>query len=350
MKANSTKFGSTVAIIDSGIDVDNTQFKNRITDGIGFRYDSETGKKTSDDSFKDENGHGTSCASLIKRIATNTDFYIVKILNKDAETNSKALLQALKYLSSMNIRLINLSLATIDEEYLEEIKEVCNLLRQSGKIIVCSLDNRNNRSFPAVLDSVIGVRGGIFNSQELFWFNRAYEIQCVADIVPIYAPTINGAYWLFGGNSKATALFTGHIANILSEQPDISFEKLNEVLERRACKNNWDENDIDINIDFFEDIKPLDENFEQSDMKILTSILKDNLGFNEASEALVFKKKLYSPQIGVNKFNCYNIIKDVEKKFGVKLNYDTISLNTYTSIYTLLDFIKRGEKIVQECN
>lgn len=346
MKANSAKTKLTAAIIDSGIDMENNLFENYIIDGISFRYNPKTGIVTDNDVYTDENGHGTSCASLIKRIAPDIGFYIVKILNKDAETHSKALLQALKHLLEKDIRLINLSLATVEEIFAEEIKEVCNLLKQRGKIIVCSLDNRNNKSFPAILDSVIGVKGGIFKSQEQFWYNRASEIQCIADIVPVYAPTINGAYWLFGGNSKATALFTGHIANILTRQPDISFEQLNEVLEQRACKNNWDENDIDINIDLFEDITPLGKNFEQEDIKMIVSILKNNLGFSEDSEALVFKKKLYSPQIGVNKFNCFDIIKDVGKKFGVKLDYEAISLNTFNSIYTLLDFVKKGEEIV----
>lgn len=348
MKTNYNKSGTNVAILDSGINLENIETNKQVVGGISFIYDPKTGEIINDDCFEDENGHGTSCASMIKRIAPDTNFYIVKILDNNAKTNSKALLIALNYLLEKDIRLINLSLATIEEKYFEEISEICNLLKQRGKIIVCSLDNRNNRSFPAVLDSVIGVRGSIFNSSEHFWYNKTLKIQCVADIIPVYIPTINGAYWLFGGNSKATALFTGHIANILSQHPDISFEQLNEILEQRAYKNNWNDNNIDSYIDFYGDITPISENFGQENMKLLISILRDNLGSSEAFEVLISRKKLYNPQIGVNKFNCYNIIKDIENKFGVKLCYSAITFNTFTSVYTLLDFIERSEKNVQE--
>ncbi len=44
---------------------------------------------------------------------------------------------------------------------------------------------------------------------------------------------------MFGGNSKATALFTGIVLNVVAENNNISFEELNHILEGNALKNKY---------------------------------------------------------------------------------------------------------------
>lgn len=235
---------NNVIIIDSGIDMNNKDFSECVIDGLSFEYDSDKKALIKKDTYNDENGHGTSCASVIRRISSNVNMFIIKILNKEAKTYSKVLLESLKYTRNINIRVLNLSIATTSEEYKDELYEVCNELYKQGKIIICSLENSSKDSFPAVFKNVIGVRGMLFTDLYNYWYNSTKKIQCVADMTPVLVPALDNKYKMFGGNSKATSLFTGLILNILDKNNNISFEELNQLLEYKAIRSFWNDDDI----------------------------------------------------------------------------------------------------------
>lgn len=333
-----------VIIIDSGIDTNNINLRDNIAGGISFNYDSNSNLVTFDPEYHDENGHGTNCASIIKRLAPDASMYILKVLNKDAKTNSKVLIESLKHLTNLDARVINISLATIEDEFAEELKDTCSLLYRKGKILICSLDNRENRSYPAIFDNVIGVRGSNFNLSNEFWYNAKFEIQCVADGLPVLVSGLNSSYSMFGGNSKATAMLTGIVLEILNKQPDLEFSELNKLLEKEAKRNEWSEKDISREFNSFGELDRPNKEYPQIKLKKLESIIREELGLKKDIVPLIYKNRLYHPKIGVNKLNCYFIIKRIENEFNLSLDYGLISLNTFESIYTLLDFVLEGEK------
>src|SRR5690606_30239941 len=108
------------------------------------------------DNYEDENGHGTSCASTIKKEFNDIGIFVVKILGRDGRTSSQIFEESLKYLLNIDIRLINLSLSVITNEMIQDLYEICDELYQQGKIIVCSLANGFEESYPAVFNNVIG--------------------------------------------------------------------------------------------------------------------------------------------------------------------------------------------------
>lgn len=329
---------ANIAIVDSGIDTGNKGFNN-ILGGVCFEYNLKEESVIYSSNYHDENGHGTLCSSVIKKLMPNAGMFIVKILNEDAKTNSRVLIESLKYLLNTNIRLINLSIATVEEDFKHELNEICDLLYKNGKIIICSLDNKSNKSFPAVFQSVIGIRGSNFGFSNDYWYNSNYEIQCVADTTPILVSGLNNTYTMFGGNSKATALFAGIILSILNMAPDISFIELSNMLENNAVKKCWMEENISIDLKIFDEIADRKSDYPQSELDIVQNILVKALNLNAEAVPLLYINKLYHPKIGVNKFNCYNIVKDIERELNIELNYNLISLNTFKSIYSLLDFI-----------
>lgn len=341
MKVNSKTYNSKIVIIDSGIDTKNNYLMHNVIGGLGFVYDKENKSVVKSDNYEDENGHGTSCAAIIKRMAQDIGMFIIKVLDKEAKTSSKVLIECLKYLVDIDIRVINLSVATVEESYREEFYEVCSFLCSKGKILICSCDNRNDRSLLAVLPSVIGVKGSDLGNPNYFWFNHEYEIQCVADILPVFILTINNVYRLFGGNSKATAEISGIIANILSENPSVTFNQLNEILESKAQRIAWTNADIVNKLDVFEEIGSYSKDYNKNELKLIEDIIIRSLNLNNEASSLLYSRKLYHPQIGIDNINCYKIVKDIENTFDIKLNYDLISLRTFNSIFSLLAFIQR---------
>lgn len=333
---------TNIAVIDSGIDIQSDYFKSRIIDGISIKYDFSNKKILYQKEFFDENGHGTQCAHIISKEASKAKFFIIKILDKNAQSSSACLIEALKLLLDMDIRIISLSLSTINNYYRNELEGICSELIRNGKILVSSLDNRCKKSFPAVFGSVIGVRGSILNKANSYWYNKIYDIQCVEDIIPVMVRTINNSYVLFGGNSKASALISGKICNILNNHPHISSDELNILLEKNATRTYWNEEDIIKDPRIFDEVNGNLENYDVGYLKEIENIFEKYLHITE--KKLIYKQKLFHPAIGINSMNCYSIIKAIENTFNLKLNYSLINFNTFESIYSLINFIKESQK------
>ena len=68
-----------IAIIDSGIDTNNSYFSKYIYDGKHIWC--ERGKCSVKKNFHDDNGHGTLCASVILKECKDVEFYIIKIMS-----------------------------------------------------------------------------------------------------------------------------------------------------------------------------------------------------------------------------------------------------------------------------
>ncbi len=198
-----------VAVIDSGLSESlQISLGNRVVGGFSYAVDRNAVERQID--FFDNCGHGTACTSIISKLAPNTQFYIVKILDESGKTNSNILIKALNDLAKSDIDIINLSVSTGTVEHYAELQKVCHELMLEGKIIISSKMNfGSNSSYPAILDSVIGIEGGIFCNTGIIWFNKNRPIQCVADSSPSIIRTGENEYIIGKRNSKATAVVTG---------------------------------------------------------------------------------------------------------------------------------------------
>lgn len=148
-----------VALIDSGIDINHKYLKNNILYGKSYIY--KDNKIVVSNEIEDINGHGTSCASIIKSEYEYVDFIIIKIFDRDGLTNIKVLEESLNYLISIDVKIINLSLAIHgDINSCKDLYKICEKLKNQNKIIVSSLANYNyiEESYPSIFDNVIGVK------------------------------------------------------------------------------------------------------------------------------------------------------------------------------------------------
>jgi hypothetical protein len=327
-----------IVIVDSGVNRNIKEFNQNIIGGINFEYKDE--KIIINNNYDDDNGHGTYCASIIQQVSNNTEMYIIKVLDKEARTHSRALIEVLKYIKNINIRVINLSVATISMEYKNELENVCNELCEQGKIIVCSLKNRDGTSYPAAFRSVIGVQSIETSKDEEYWYNSSKNIQCVANGVPVFVPTLDNQYQMFGGNSKATAWFSGKILDIIEKQPHITWNELNRLLENNAAKNIWNEADTFVSRNLrFKEIGLKINNCCKEKLNKIEKILVNHLNLNKDDTKLLYKYEMPNEKIFFKHRDLYNIMKNMELEFNINIEYTKISLNTFNSIYSLYNFV-----------
>lgn len=330
-----------VALLDTGIDKSNEFLKDNIIGGMSYVNNKDYILVSKE--YNDENGHGTSCASIIKNEFDNVEIFAMKILDKNGKCNIQILEEALKYLINTNIRLINLSLSIMDSKFANDLYNICNKLVNKDKIIVCSLANGFNESYPAIFDNVIGVKGFVLESENAFWYNKNKKIQCVMDNNPYLTCHLDNSYKLFGKcNSQAAAKLTGKIAKILSTKNNITLNQLHKKLENLATSNNWFDEDFS-EIKRYADFKF--DLYKRDNERLITvkNVLGRVLNIRDDEEKL-YNLGLFSNEIGLNYDGCFNIIKELERELNIKFNYRKISRYDFASIYTLVELIEKNLK------
>lgn len=330
-----------VAILDTGIDKTHEYLKDNIIGGVSFKSDDKY-ILISDD-YEDDNGHGTACASIIKKEFKDVEIFAMKVLDKDGRSNVQVLEEALKYILDKDIKIINLSLSIIESEVVKDLKKICDKLTSQGKIIVCSLANGYEESFPAIFENVIGVKGFILEDENSFWYNKNKNIQCIMDNNSYMNCHINNSYKLFGKcNSQAAAKLTGKIAEILSEYGDMTFYEINKKLELLGRRSDWRSEDL-IESKRFPGFKNSLFSDEFNILNEVSNILIDFLG---AENCDLYKYSLFNKSIGLTEDNCYELIRILEKKFKIELDCLNISRYDFVSIYTLTHLINKKIKSV----
>lgn len=216
-----------VIIIDTGIS--ESDYIGKVIGGINL-YDKN-------ESFADDNGHGTQCANTIAQFCIQQpDLFAIKILNQNKECSLEALMEALDYTRHIDIRTICLSLTTINEESMRKLQKIIYTLKNDGKIVIASAHNQGYLGYPAACDGTIGVDGMMLQDHKEYWYNKGKAIQCIANRVPILVKNIGNTYTMFGGTSKAAAIVTSIVLNMLLIKPDLDYQELEEWLESSAAK------------------------------------------------------------------------------------------------------------------
>ena len=145
-----------IAVIDSGINQGPYKFKLCETGHKDF-----TGTGLSDDL-----GHGTAVASIISRhIAdVNACIVVIKVFSAQRRNHMLAYLAGLKYVTNLDVKYVNMSLAGFKPHLSEEIY-IQRLLAQ-GKRIIAAIGNEGHNfdrigclTYPACYDSRIVIVG-----------------------------------------------------------------------------------------------------------------------------------------------------------------------------------------------
>lgn len=324
---------NVVAIIDSGINYEDTFFKPYIEGGISF-IDKEKHY------YLDENGHGSLCASTIIKENPNVKLYVEKILDKDNLSTLDVLEKSLIHLidkKEISIISMSLTLTSLSEE--QRLKSICEKLYRQNKIIICTLANGAIHSYPASYESTIGVQGFILEDENTFWFDKSNEIQAVVDTNPYLLRDNCHQYRLFGkSNSYAAAKFAGMISKIIDESNIKNIGELEDILSNVARRQKWGSGDLKASKRFPEFMPNME--YSEDIIRKITQIVKKYLGVKKIDH--IYEHNLFDSHIGLNYKSAFGLLQKIEKEFDFHIeDYSSISRYDFYSIYTLAALIER---------
>lgn len=204
-----------VAIIDSGIDYNNSILKDRIEDKVNYSYE---------DTIEDLNGHGTHvCGIITDGTNDNIRFSDVKIANDDGTFIISSLMFALQYCIDNNVDIINMSIV-IGTEDNESISDLLKSAYNKNIVMCCAAGNNNDGNtngsdtieYPAKSKYTIAV-GAVDDNYNVASFSAiGKELDFCAPGVDVYSTYPNNNFSYLSGTSMAAPSLAACAANIES--------------------------------------------------------------------------------------------------------------------------------------
>jgi subtilisin family serine protease len=263
--------GVTIAIIDEGIDYNHPALRNNIwtnvreianngidDDNNGFIDDSlgwnfvNNNNDPNDDS---EDGHGTHVAGIaaangddIKGVAFNAKIMPIKVLGKEGGSDSD-IAKGIRYAISNGAKVINMSLGG-DGSFIEpELVEALQLAKQSGVTVVIASGNErqsggalkpgNPAKFAAEQNLGIAI-GAVDDGGFLFEDSNPAGGRLnflVAPGVAVRSTLSGGGYGQLTGTSMATPHVAGVVALMLSANPNLTVDQIENILGGTANRS-----------------------------------------------------------------------------------------------------------------
>ncbi|MCX7748141.1 MAG: S8 family serine peptidase [Clostridia bacterium] len=225
-----------IAVIDDGIN-EKLYGTTDLKYNIEITTDLSVKERKNYDPFQPS--HGTNCAAIIKKYAEDAVLSSIKILNEDTFKGERdQLITAIHWCADKGIRLINLSLGTIDFRDFDRVREVVRYASQKGLIIVAACNNRNVFTYPASLSSVIGVKSHHGRKlKEDGYFYNPFPVDGVEITASGKHTLINyegKCKTTYPCNSYAAPLITAVVCNILKNHSEATLDDIREFLRKGA--------------------------------------------------------------------------------------------------------------------
>lgn len=288
----------------------------------------------------DVNGHGTACASVIKKECPEVEMFSVQLLDKQGRCSLDVLEYGLSYVRSLQVDIVNLSLALVDSANISAIKSQCRRI-DDDKTIVCALGNHMTRSYPASMKCNIGVRGSILDNIDDIWFNRHKTIQCVLDSTPYLHADCKNGYGMFGKcNSYAAARLTGIIAKIMNDNSCLGKKEILQELENRAKRKHWSRINIYKSRRLPEINRYLVNNQLEQDV---ANYMKVYLRKDKPLENML----LLSQSGGLQYTQCFELLESLQKEFDFYISdYTSISREDFYSVNSITHLIQKSKQVI----
>jgi hypothetical protein len=203
-----------IAVIDSGYDIGTQPYVS----GIALSLDEQGALIVSDD-VQDAVGHGTAICGIIHKYC-NAEIYMVRYFRNERAVSPELLVAALDYVyANVKCDVVLISSGVLVCDMAKEMERSLNLLDGKSIIVVAAFSNDGAMSYPAALDSAIGIDSAE-NLKKLtdYIFAENSPVNIIGALTNFRADWLNGKKNIVKGSSFTAAYFAGVIANIVSEQ------------------------------------------------------------------------------------------------------------------------------------
>ncbi|MBF0411255.1 MAG: S8 family serine peptidase [Desulfamplus sp.] len=201
--------GVIIAIIDSGIDINNPVFKRVVL------YNSWNFADNNNLIF-DNNGHGTNVGGIIIKFVPDAKLMVLKINHGNSNTfDAKSVINAINYAVNNGADIINMSLSLANES--NDVKDAIHYAVESGVIVVSAAGNNPSAlSFPGTVEEVITVGATVPDGNALLWSSpEGSAIDITAPGRYVETVGLDGEIVFVTGTSFSTPMVSGAIASLL---------------------------------------------------------------------------------------------------------------------------------------
>ena len=224
--------GVAVFVIDSGVNPAHSHVRG-VSGGARLFKGPDGGIHREEGSFRDDLGHGTAIAAVIRHIAPCARIHAVNIFPEARPATVDVLEAAVAYAIDAGARIVNISLGTGDDVRSRPIGPLSRAAAERGVILVASARNGSGRnSYPAMLPDVIGAAADWRLGERTLRYLAGDPFECRASGWPRPLKGLPRER-NFRGNSFAAARVSGAVACILESRPGADLAAVRETLRAR---------------------------------------------------------------------------------------------------------------------
>ena len=231
----STGKGVKVAVIDSGIDANHPAVEH-VEGGVILEYDPEVEGEVrvtegeADDLF----GHGTACASIIRKAAPDCELYSVRVLGERLTGKGVVFAAGLKWCVENEMQVLNMSLSTGKRDFFGTLHELADQAYFHHIMLVSAINNVTAPSYPSEYSSVFSVACHEGKDPFRFDYNPRPPVEFGAPGIDVDVAWMRGSTIKATGNSFAAPHIAGLIAKILGKHPHLTPFQMKTVLHAIA--------------------------------------------------------------------------------------------------------------------
>lgn len=182
-------------------------------------------------------GHGTAMRSLIqgqtgpvRGAAPGAEVVAFAVLDHEGKGSSFSLAEAIVKAVDQGVRVINMSLGSDRDSPV--VRDAVDYALRKNVVLVAAAGNEavNQVSYPAAYEGVIGVASVDAAGSHLYFSNRGKAVDVAAPGFAVVASWPGQKFVEISGTSGSTALVSGVVAALMSQEPDLSGSKAAELI------------------------------------------------------------------------------------------------------------------------
>lgn len=232
--------GETIAIIDSGVNIEDPRLAGAQVTGLSMSMSATSHVLLSKD-YVDENGHGTEVAAAIHLIAPEAELFCIKIMDARLRTTADLMAAAIELGGRNKARVINLSLGTPNMGRALLLRDCCALATEAGAVVLAAAHPKGERAYPADLPETVGVASHPDCPLEKFYYFAPHRFPAkqwgnLTGKFLTYGYSIkpDGTRGVYRGSALATAWLSGRAACLREALGAESPSSVIEVLRQTA--------------------------------------------------------------------------------------------------------------------
>jgi subtilisin family serine protease len=180
-------------------------------------------------------GHGTACASIIRRLAPDCELHSVRVLGPRYSSSGAAFVAGLRWAVEQGFDVVSLSLSTTRRTFAGALREIADEAYFRRTLLVASAHNSPVESFPWRFSSVLSVGSHGETDASLVLYNPTPPVEFFAHGTDVEVGWLGGGRTRSTGNSFATPHVAGYCALVLGKHAGLTPFQVKTILYLTAA-------------------------------------------------------------------------------------------------------------------